>query len=125
MQIVVKGIDHVEEVEPAVFEIIVMLEEGTTASLRMSDLTMRLLMAEIVAHTIAGSKHTSRLRALLDRLDDLGAVASWRSYNPLARALCSKGLLCSAVARQRVRLSALRLCLPIARSTRCRAGWGR
>jgi hypothetical protein len=51
MQLAVKTIDLVEEIAPAMFEIIVTLEEGTTATLRMNAITMRFLMAEIVMHT--------------------------------------------------------------------------
>jgi hypothetical protein len=52
MQLAVKTIDLVEEIAPAMFEIIVTLEEGTTATLRLDVVTMRFLMAEMVMHTV-------------------------------------------------------------------------
>jgi hypothetical protein len=52
MQMVVQTIESVEEVEPSVFRIVVVLQEGSTASLRLNAMTLRSLMAEIVLHTI-------------------------------------------------------------------------
>lgn len=53
MRLEVKSIEHVEEIEPAMFEIVVRLEDGTTATLEMGSTTIRCLMAEIVSYTIA------------------------------------------------------------------------
>lgn len=53
MQMVVKAIEIVEEVQPSVFEIILTLEGGTAICLVMNELTMRTLMAQMVSHTLA------------------------------------------------------------------------
>jgi hypothetical protein len=53
MQMVVKEIEVVEEVRPSIFEIVVTLEGGSAVSLVMNDLTMRLLMAQMITHTLA------------------------------------------------------------------------
>ncbi len=52
MQLAVETVELVEEIEPAMFEVIFTLVGGTTASLRMNAMTMRFLMAEIVMHTV-------------------------------------------------------------------------
>lgn len=53
MQLAVKAIDFVEEIEPAIFEIVVTLEGDRTAKLRMNSTTMKFLMTEIVMHSVS------------------------------------------------------------------------
>jgi hypothetical protein len=53
MQLAVKTVHLVEEIEPAIFKIVVSLEGGIIATLRLDGTTMKSLMAEIVVHTIA------------------------------------------------------------------------
>ncbi len=43
MQLAVETVELVEEIEPAMFEVILTLIGGTTASLRMNAMTMRFL----------------------------------------------------------------------------------
>jgi hypothetical protein len=52
MQMVVETIESVEEVEPSIFQIVVVLQEGSIASLRLNSVTLQTLMANIVLHTI-------------------------------------------------------------------------
>lgn len=49
----VKAIEYVEEIEPAVFKLVVTLEHGTVASFRMSAVTLQSLMAQIVLHSLS------------------------------------------------------------------------
>lgn len=53
MQLAVKAIEHVEEVEPATFELVVTLEQGTLAAVRMDATTLRSLLLQIVVHGIS------------------------------------------------------------------------
>jgi hypothetical protein len=53
MHFIVKTIELIEEIRPAIFEVTFSLHEGGPIQLVMNEQTLRTLMAQIVAHTIA------------------------------------------------------------------------
>jgi hypothetical protein len=53
MQLSVKTIEHVEEIEPATFQVVVTLEQGTIAAVRMDSVTLRSLLLQIMLYGIS------------------------------------------------------------------------
>ena len=53
MNLFIKGIEFVEEIRPAIFKIVLTVEQDEPVSLIVNDLTLRQLMAQMVTHTLA------------------------------------------------------------------------
>ncbi len=53
MRLIVKAVEQIIEIEPAIFELVVTLEDGSPASVQMCAVTMRLLIGQMVSQTIA------------------------------------------------------------------------